>query len=359
MAVTVGSSGVRFGGRYPAPVADRPISGARVLVVEDDASTRVFVTRALEHGGFRVVAVESVPPAVELLMADAGWDVLLTDIGLPGASGFDLVAEARRLRPNLPIAMMTADASVDAAVRALRSDVADFLTKPIAPDTLVAQISGIIERARAAAGPGQRVLAVGAHPDDVEIGAGGVLLAHAQAGDEVTVLTLSQGAVGGDKAARAAESSEAAALLGATLVLEDLEDTHISESNPTVGIIERVIAELDPQVVYTHSVNDNHQDHRNVHRATMVAARRVPSLYCYEAPSATVDFRPVRFVSIESQMEGKIQVIHAYASQVEIRSYLEDELVRATGRYWGRFGAARFCEPFEVIRERQQERLGG
>jgi LmbE family N-acetylglucosaminyl deacetylase len=147
--------------------------------------------------------------------------------------------------------------------------------------------------------------------------------------------------------------------MGARLVLEDLEDTHISESNPTVGLIEQVVADLDPTIVYTHSINDNHQDHRNVHRATMVAARRTPSLYCYESPSATVDFRPVRFVAIDGQLERKIEVIHAFASQVEIRTYLDDELVRATSRYWGRFGAARHCEPFEVIRERQQERGPG
>ncbi|MDQ2649873.1 MAG: response regulator [Actinomycetota bacterium] len=331
----------------------------RILVVEDDPATRAYVARALGGSGFDVVAVDSVPPAIELLASEEPFDVLLADIGLPGASGFDLVREAKVLRPRLPIALMTADASVDVAVQALRSEVDDFLTKPVAPATLVDQVTNLVSRGRASAGKRERVLAVGAHPDDVEIGAGGVLLAHRQAGDEVAVLTLSQGALGGDKRARAGESAEAARRLGARLYLQDLEDTHISESNPTVAHIEEAIGDFRPTVVYTHSINDLHQDHRNVHRATMVAARTTSSLYCYESPSATVDFRPVRFVAVDAHLERKLEVIRAFASQVEIRSYLDEELVRATCRYWGRYGASRYCEAFEVIRERPRERSDG
>jgi LmbE family N-acetylglucosaminyl deacetylase len=258
----------------------------------------------------------------------------------------------------MPIALMTADASVDVAVRALRVEVDDFLTKPVAPDLLVSTVEALVARGRRANQyAGQRVLAVGAHPDDVEIGAGGVLLAHRQAGDEIAVLTLSQGGSGGDKAARAAESATAAAMLGATLFLEDLEDTRISESNPTVGAIEAVVAKFRPTIVYTHTLNDLHQDHRNVHRATMVAARQVPSLYCYESPSTTVEFRPARFVAIDPYVERKVEVIDAFASQVMLRTYLEPDLVRSTCRYWGRFGGSRYCEPFEVIRDRSNETL--
>lgn len=325
---------------------------ARILVVEDDPATRRFVVRALEHGGFEVTDVGAVPPALDLLAAGEHVDVLLADIGLPGASGFDLVDQVKASWPKLPIALMTADASTDVAVRALRSKVDDFLAKPIAPDQLLDQVRTLVELGRRHAAAAERVLAVGAHPDDVEIGVGGILLAHRAAGDHVTVMTMSHGSQGGDRAERAAEAQEAARLLGARLELRDLEDTHISESNPTVGLVEEVVAEVQPGVVYVHTVNDLHQDHRNVHRATMVAARRVPSLYCYESPSTTVDFRPARFVSIEPHLDGKVEVIGAYASQVAVRAYLEEELVRATSRYWGRFGGARFCEPLEVVRER-------
>lgn len=326
----------------------------RILVVEDDLPTRAYVTRALERAGFTVTSEGAAAPALAAL-DDAPVSALLVDIGLPGASGFDLVREARRRRPEVPIALMTADASIEVAVKALRSEVDDFLTKPIAPDDLVRQVSRLVALRRTrTATPVERVLAVGAHPDDVEIGVGGILAGHQEMGDDITILTLSHGQRGGDKAARAAESQHAASLLGATLRLFDLEDTLIPESGPTLDAIEATVRDIDPTIVYTHTLNDLHQDHRNVHRASMVAARGVPSLYCYESPSATVDFRPVRFMPIDRMVERKLQLIAAYDSQAGIRSYLAPDLVRATSRYWGRFGNREVdhCEPLEVVRER-------
>jgi LmbE family N-acetylglucosaminyl deacetylase/CheY-like chemotaxis protein len=334
----------------------------RILVVEDDPATQRFLARALERAGYTVGTAGDAGEALGRL-GDATWDGVIVDIGLPGSSGFDLVQQLRARRPDLPVALMTADASMDVAVRALRSEVDDFLPKPIAPDALVAQVERLVARRGARRRPVERVLGVGAHPDDVEIGVGGVLLRHHDAGDEVAVLTLSHGGVGGDREARAAEAAKAAELLGAQLYLEALDDTHISESNPTVGLIEAVVRDFRPTVVYTHTWHDLHQDHRNTHRATMVASRTVPSVYCYESPSATVEFRPARFVAVDAFVDRKLEVIDAYASQVEIRSYLDPELVRATSRYWGRHGASRHCEPLEVMRagspEREPVAVGG
>lgn len=323
-----------------------------ILVVEDDEATLRFLLAALERAGFAVTGVTDAAAAADLLET-VNWDVLLADIGLPGTSGFELIQEARARRPDMAMALMTADASVDVAVRALRSEVDDFLPKPIAPLTLMTQVERLVERRRTRrTDVVQRVLAIGAHPDDVEIGVGGILLAHRAAGDSVAVLTLSHGARGGDGERRADEAARAAGLLDVRLFLEDLEDTRIPESDPTVGLIEQVIAEAEPTIIYTHTVSDLHQDHRNVHHATMVAARRVPSVCCYQSPSATVEFQPARFVGIDDFIDRKVEVIDAYRSQTEMRSYLEEDLVRATARYWGRFGATRFCEPLEVVRDR-------
>jgi DNA-binding response OmpR family regulator len=122
-----------------------PPSTGVVLVVEDDPGTLRFVTLALQRAGFTVVSVTSAPPALDLLAAQE-IDVLLADIGLPGMSGFDLISEVRRRHPDLGIALMTADASVDTAAHALRSQVDDFLTKPVSPTTLVAQVRRLVER---------------------------------------------------------------------------------------------------------------------------------------------------------------------------------------------------------------------
>ena len=204
------------------------------------------------------------------------WDLLITDIELPGMTGLELLDRVRRLVPGLPVAVLTGHPTVDYAVTALRNSAAEFMQKPIAADDLVAKATELVEAGRKARAEGREiVLAIGAHPDDVEIGAGGTLLAHRAAGDTVAILTLSRGARGGDQAMRAREAQEAADVIGARLFLDDLEDTRIQEGDPTIGVINAVITELQPTVVYTHSVHDVHQDHRNVHRAAMVAARRV------------------------------------------------------------------------------------
>jgi LmbE family N-acetylglucosaminyl deacetylase len=195
------------------------------------------------------------------------------------------------------------------------------------------------------------VLAVGAHPDDVEIGVGATLLAHRAAADTVVIVTLSGGARGGESGGRQLESLAAAELLGARLFLEDLVDTQIPAAGSTVDVIERIVQEVHPTIVYTHSRHDRHQDHRAVHDATMVSTRAVRTVACYQSPSATVDFRPNRFVSVDGFTEGKLALLQCFASQVEIRSYMQSDLVLATARYWSRFGTGTAVEPLEIVRD--------
>ena len=101
-----------------------------------------------------------------------------------------------------------------------------------------------------------------------------------------------------------------------------------------------MIEEIRPGIVYTHTARDVHQDHRNAYNATLVAARGIGRVFCYEAPSSTVEFHPTRFVAIDEYLERKIEVIQAYTSQVKVRHYLDEELLRSTARYWGRFAQA-------------------
>lgn len=326
--------------------------GISVLVVEDDEDTRRYVSLVLERAGYQVTAVAT-PASALAALEEREWQILLADIGLPGMSGFELIAQAKRRHPSLGTALMTADARVDVAVQALRTEVDDFLPKPVSAGDLVRAVNRLVVRRQSRSRVDvERVLAVGAHPDDVEIGVGGILLRHRAADDEVAVLTLTCGARGGERERRTAEAASAAALMGVTLHLRDLEDTRVPVSDPTVGLIEEVVDDFHPTIVYTHTAKDLHQDHRAVHQATLVAARRVASVYCYQSPSSTVEFHPARFVGVDPYVDRKLEVLRAYASQVDLRPYLAEDLVRATARYWGRFGTSAFCEPLEVIRDR-------
>lgn len=247
-----------------------------ILVVEDDADVAAYLRIVLEkRGGFQVT--HTIDPLEALRwLASSSVDLVLTDIELPGMTGLRMAAQIRDGDPHLPILVMTAHPSVDYAVTALRNQVDEFMLKPVPGRDLLAAVHRLVElgRSRRDKDAGTVVLAIGAHPDDVEIGVGGLLAAHRAAGDKVVILTLSRGARGGEVDSREHESLAAAEILGARLFLEDLEDTRISDVDPTVGIIERVVAEVSPTVVYTHSVHDRHQDHRAVHQAASVATRR-------------------------------------------------------------------------------------
>ena len=324
----------------------------RILLIDDDRALGGYLTRILTRGGFAVTHELDSLAALHRIETEP-WDLLITDIELPGMTGLELLDRVRQRVPDLPVAVLTGHPTVDYAVSALRSSAAKFLQKPISAEDLIAKATELVEAGRAARAAGREiVLAIGAHPDDVEIGAAGTLLAHRAAGDAVVILTLSRGARGGDQVQRARQSQDAADVIGAQLFLNDLEDTRIAEGDPTICIIDQVVAEIQPTIVYTHSIHDVHQDHRNTHRAAMVACRRVGRVYCFQSPSATVDYRPTHFVTIGDHIGRKLKAIDAFASHVGLRDYLEPDLIASTARYWSRYGGGSHAEPFEAVRDR-------
>ncbi|MFT5434735.1 MAG: hypothetical protein ACI9OJ_005449 [Myxococcota bacterium] len=91
--------------------------------------------------------------------------------------------------------------------------------------------------------------------------------------------------------------------------------------------------------------------YRNVHHATRVGARSVSQVYCYQAPSTTIDFRPTQFLNIDDQRNETLALLAAYGSQTQCRLYLTDDAITATAKYWGRFAGFGLVEPVEVLRE--------
>ncbi|WP_129788855.1 PIG-L family deacetylase [Promicromonospora panici] len=331
--------------------ANAPPDVWSALVVEDDPDAGAFARTVLEkRAGMRVVVAADADAALAALRAEH-FDLVVIDVELPGRSGLQILPEVHRLAAGVPVIILTAHNRVDYAVGALRGDVDDFLVKPVDVGLLASRATMLVRRGRQRREENRTktVLAVGAHPDDVEIGVGGTLAAHASAGDQLVILTLSGGSLGGDPEARHKESRAAAEIVGAQLIALGFEDSHLDPASGPITAVEEVVREVGPDQVYTHSNHDRHQDHRAVHQAVQVATREVRDLACFQSPSSTVDYRPNRFVDIAEHLETKLAMLRAFESQSH-RDYLAEDLVRATARYWARFTTGRYAEPLETVR---------
>lgn len=197
----------------------------------------------------------------------------------------------------------------------------------------------------------QSVLVVAAHPDDLEIAAGGTLAKLVDRGHNVHAVIMCHGAQGGDAAVRPDEARAGSKFLGlSSITIHDLEDRHLEKHGATmVELIEKAIAEHAPNVIITHSCHEVHQDHAAVHHAVMRAARNHHSILCMESPSVTSDFRPTVFVETGEYADIKKTAIAAHANQAG-KPYMSDHVVDGITHFRGRQARLGKAEAFEVMR---------
>jgi DNA-binding response OmpR family regulator len=122
----------------------------KILVVDDEASIRFYLQETLERDGHQVVAVESGEAALKLAQSEC-FDLALIDLRLKGMGGIDLLKALRRILPDMAVIVLTAHASLDTAVEALRQGAHDYLFKPCTSIALRESVgSGLLKRQREA-----------------------------------------------------------------------------------------------------------------------------------------------------------------------------------------------------------------
>jgi DNA-binding response OmpR family regulator len=125
-------------------------SAGRILMVEDDAVTAHFMKHVLgRRGGFEVMHTPDPVIALECARAQS-WDLVLTDVELPGMTGLELLQELRRVCPGVPVGVVTAHKATDATMADLRDQADQFLEKPIPPDRLQEAVTALVAAGRAA-----------------------------------------------------------------------------------------------------------------------------------------------------------------------------------------------------------------
>ncbi len=199
------------------------------------------------------------------------------------------------------------------------------------------------------------VIAVGAHPDDIEVGCVGTLLKHLDMGDEVGVVLTTQGGYGSRSwETIASEMENAQGKIGIRYVILDNPIGHYEMTWKTVGELDSIIKERKVDTVYSVWHGDSHQDHQMTFRNVLAACRtkRVRNLYCYELPEYSYRsqeaFQPRRFVDISPFLEKKLEAVAAY------NSYFTDanlDAIRGLAAHRGGACGVRYAEAFEIIFE--------
>jgi LmbE family N-acetylglucosaminyl deacetylase len=194
------------------------------------------------------------------------------------------------------------------------------------------------------------ILAVGAHPDDIELGCGGTIRAASCAGKRVIAVFLTKGEKSGNPTTRSMESKEALAILGVKEVyFGDFPDAEIPNSSKVIDFLEDFFKSTRPETVLTHTVNDVHQDHRQVAWQSMSAFRNAPRLLAYETPRATGSFSPAYFIDISNHVQKKWEALKCHESQRQKR-YLAYESMVNLSTFRGSQVSLSAAEAFEVIR---------
>ncbi|MBI2373527.1 MAG: sigma-54-dependent Fis family transcriptional regulator [Deltaproteobacteria bacterium] len=120
---------------------------AHLLVVDDEPNTRKTLRRALELAGYSVATAESVADS-KTKLAERDYDLCLLDVRLPDGDGISLLAELKKLARPPEVIMMSGDASIDDAVKAIGLGARDFLEKPIGQDRLLLTLENVLRLSR-------------------------------------------------------------------------------------------------------------------------------------------------------------------------------------------------------------------
>lgn len=226
------------------------------------------------------------------------------------------------------------------------------------------------------------VLIVASHPDDELLGVGGTACAHAAAGDRVEVVIITEGATSRNPDSPpekldtlVSELREAAGKAAKTLGTSaprflDLPDQRL-DTLPFLDIVrsvEKVIAEIRPQIVYTHHAGDLNLDHRIVHDTVLTACRPLPEssvrlIRCFESLSSTewnnpnqgLNFIPTDFVDISVQLEKKLTALAHYQNEMRAFPHARSlQAVRALAEWRGSTVGISAAEAFVVVRRIEQ-----
>ena len=209
-----------------------------------------------------------------------------------------------------------------------------------------------------------KILAVGAHLDDIELACGGTLAKAIKNGHKVKVLIMSKsgytnkdGQIQRPNDIAVKEGTKALNTLGVKdIEILDFPTKDIPFCSDVVNPIDVCISKFNPDIIFTHHPFDTHQAHEGVSKATIAAARRKNTVYFYEpiAPSGRsyVAFKPHLYVDIEDTIDLKIKSLKCHKS--EYNKFGGEDWINGVKSRCGFRGyeiGKKYAESFEILRQ--------
>lgn len=204
-----------------------------------------------------------------------------------------------------------------------------------------------------------KILAIGAHYDDVELGCGGTLLKHKDNGDDIYILVITNSNYKHHnkkhkrlKKDAIKEGQMSSKFIGAKLISGEFKTLELKSDKNLINYIIKIVEEINPNIVYTHYLGDQHLDHKAVAECSIIATRKVDNVYAYISNIYDTNpvFIPNYFVDISSYFKQKMKLIDFFASEKETHLNWKKQLEYFNGLY-GLKQYTDFVEPFQVIKE--------
>jgi LmbE family N-acetylglucosaminyl deacetylase len=207
-----------------------------------------------------------------------------------------------------------------------------------------------------------KILAIGAHLDDIELACGGVLAKAVKAGHIVKMVVMTDsaysnfnGTVFRTKEEALQEGQAAMERLGVTdLVILDFPNKNIPYNGSTVEALDKIMTDFRPDYIFTHWVFDTHQDHKNTAQATISAARYMYNIFMYEPipPSGRsyAPFRAQAYFDISDSIEDKLASLKEHKSQHAKYGEQWIEAIEGRAKLRGFENGCKYAEAFETVR---------
>ena len=119
----------------------------RILVIDDEPDMLMLLRMIIEDNTNYEVETTNNPAEGLKMLTEEAYDLVISDLKMPGMDGLEVFDELRKMRPDIPVIIITAYGSPEAADEALKKGVADFITKPFRKDTILFTMNRVLELA--------------------------------------------------------------------------------------------------------------------------------------------------------------------------------------------------------------------